>query len=108
MVELRQTTGTIEDEIVLKRHIPDGNVLLGDERQVAIGSSDGKQTDETGIDLRRSEPMQMTVIPVQPLRHVPGYVVGVGVGHTRRDVQHHVIGISPRTDVRAMRVEIYR
>ena len=67
-----------------------------------------KQTHETLIDLRRREPMEMTVIPVQPLRHVPRDVVGVGVRHPRRDVQHDIVGISLRADVRAMGVEIYR
>src|SRR6516162_7497193 len=67
-----------------------------------------KQTHETLIDLRRREPMEMTVIPVQPLRHVPRDVVGVGVRHPRRDVQHDIVRISLRADVRAMGVEIYR
>ena len=52
--------------------------------------------------------MEMTVIPVQPLRHVPRDVVGVGVRHPRRDVQRDIVGISLRADVRAMGVEIYR
>ena len=51
--------------------------------------------------------MKMTVIPVQPLRHVPGYIVGVSVRHARRDVQHDVVSISLRTDVSSVRVEIY-
>ena len=55
-----------------------------------------EQTDETGINLRRSEPVKMTVIPVQPLRHVPGYVVGVSVRHARRNVQHDVVGVPLR------------
>ena len=105
---MRQTAGTVEDEVVLKRHVPDGNAFLRDERQVAVRSSDRKQTDETRIDLRRSEPMKMTVIPVHSLRHVPGNVVGVGVGHPWRDVQQHVVGISLRTDVSSVGVEIQR
>ena len=105
---MRQAAGAVEDEIVLKRHVPDGNVLLGDERQVAVRSSDRKQPDETRIDVRRREPMQMTVIPVCSLRHVPGDVVGVGVGHPRRNVQHHVVGVSLRTDVSSVGVEIDR
>ena len=108
IVELRQTASAVKDKIVLQRHVPDGNVLLGDERQVAVRSPDRKQTHETLIDLRRREPMEMTVIPVQPLRHVPRDVVGVGVRHPRRDVQHDIVGISLRADVRAMGVEIYR
>ena len=108
IVELRHTAGAVKDEIVLQRHVPDGNTLLGDERQVAVGSSDRKQTRETGIDLRRGEPMKMTVIPVQPLRHVPRDVVGVGVRHSWRDVQHDIVGISSRTDVSPMGMEIYR
>jgi hypothetical protein len=107
IVELRQTAGTIKDEVVLKRHVPDRNAFLRDERQVAVRSSDGKQPDETRIDLRRSEPMKMTVIPVQSLRHVPGNVVGISVRHSRRDVQQHVVGISLRTDMSPVRVEIY-
>src|SRR5262249_26962530 len=106
IVELCQTVRTVKDKVILERHVADGNVFLGDERQVAIRSSDRKQTSETDIDLRCSEPMKMTVIPVQPLRHVSGYVVGVGVGHSRRDVQHDVVGIALRTDMRSMRVEI--
>src|SRR5262245_56338013 len=81
IVELRQAAGTVEDEVVLQRHVPDGNVFLRDERQVAVRSSDRQQSDETGIDVGRREPMQMTVIPIQSLRHVPWNVVGVGVGH---------------------------
>ena len=107
IVELRQTASAVKDKIVLQRHVPDGNVLLGDERQVAR-SPDRNQPHETLIDLRRREPMEMTVIPVQPLRHVPRDVVGVGVRHPRRDVQHDIVGISLRADVRAMGVEIYR
>jgi hypothetical protein len=42
---LRETAGTVKDEVVLKRHVPDGNAFLRDERQVAVGSSDGKETD---------------------------------------------------------------
>ena len=45
IVELRETAGTVKDEVVLKRHVPDGNAFLRDERQVAVGSSDGKETD---------------------------------------------------------------
>ena len=104
---MRQTAGTIEDKIVLKRHVPDRNVLFRHERQVAVGSSDGKQTDETRVDLRRSEPMKMAVIPEQPLGHVPRHVIGVGVRHPRRDVQHDIVRISLRTDVSSMGVEIY-
>src|SRR5437660_11634253 len=78
IVELRETAGTVKDEVVLKRHVPDGNAFLRDERQVAVRSPDRKQTDETRIDLRRGEPMKMTVIPVESLRHVPGNVIGVG------------------------------
>jgi len=65
---LRQTAGTVKDEVVLKGHVPDGNAFLRDERQVAVRSSDREQTYETRIDLRRSKPMEMTVIPVQSLR----------------------------------------
>src|SRR4029077_1768874 len=101
------TTGTVKDKIVLKRHVPDRNVLLGDERQVAVGSSNRKQTNETCIDLRRSEPMKMAVIPEESLRHVPRHVIGVGVRHPRRDVQHDIVGIPLRTDVSSMGVEIY-
>ena len=61
-----------------------------------------------GIDLRRREPVQMTVIPVHSLRHVPGDVVGVGVRHPRRDVQQHVVGISLRADVKSVGMEIQR
>ena len=50
----------------------------------------------------------MAVIPVRSLRHVPGDVVGVGVGHPWRDVQQHVVGISLRTDVQPVGVEIDR
>ena len=50
----------------------------------------------------------MTVIPIQSLRHVPGNVVGVGVGHAWRDVQQHVVGMSPRTDMCSVGVEIDR
>ena len=60
------------------------------------------------IDVRRREPVQMAVIPVRSLRHVPRDVVGVGVRHPRRDVQHHVVGISLRADVQPVRVEIQR
>ena len=108
IVELRQTAGTVKDEVVLKRHVPDGNAFLRDERQVAVRSSDRQQADETRIDLRRSEPMKMTVIPIQSLRHVPWNVVGVRVGHAWRDVQQHIIGISPRTDMSSVGVEIDR
>jgi hypothetical protein len=108
IVELRRTAGPVKDEVVLKRHVPDGNAFLRDERQVAVRSSDGKQTNQTRIDLRRSEPMKMTVIPVHSLRHVPRNVVGVGVGHPWRDVQQHVVGISPRTDMSSVGVEIDR
>src|SRR5215467_9430314 len=52
--------------------------------------------------------MKVTVIPVQSLRHVPGNVVGVRVGHPWRDVQQHVVGISPRTDMSSVGVEIDR
>ena len=108
IVELRQTAGAVEDEIVLKRHVADGNAFLRDERQVAVRSSDRKQSDEPGIDVRRGEPMKMTVIPVQSLRHVPGNVVGVRVGHPRREVQQHIVGISLRTDMGSVGVEIER
>src|SRR5262249_5824740 len=103
-----QTAGTVENVVVLKRHVANGNAFLRDERQVAVRSSDRKQADEAGIDMRRSEPMQMTVIPIQSLRHVPWDVVGVGVGHAWRDVQQAVVGISPRTDMRAVGMEIER
>jgi hypothetical protein len=105
---LRQTAGTVKDEVILKRHVPDGNAFLRDERQVAVRSSDRKQSDATCIDLRRSEPMKMTVIPVQSLRHVSWDVVGVRVGPARRDVQQHIVGISLRTDMSSVGVEIDR
>src|SRR5262249_16513341 len=108
MLEWRETAGTVKDEVVLKRHVPDGNVFLRDERQVAVRSSDRQQSDETGIDVGRSEPMKMTVIPIQSLRHVPWNVVGVGVGHAWRDVQKQIIGISPRTDMSSVGVEVER
>src|SRR5215831_11099028 len=108
IVELRQTAGTVKDEVVLKRHVPDGYVFLRDERQVAVRSSDRQQPGETCIDVGRSEPMQMTVIPIQSLRHVPRNVVGVGVGHAWRDVQQYIVGISPRTDMSSVGVEIER
>src|SRR5262249_16922979 len=53
IAEWRQTAGAVKDEIVLQRHVPDGSALLGDERQVAIGSPNRKQTHQTRIDLRR-------------------------------------------------------
>jgi hypothetical protein len=108
IVELRQTAGTVEDEVILKRHVADGNAFLRDERQVAVCPTDGKQTRETCVDVRRSEPMKMRVIPEHPLRHVPGEVVGVGVGHPWGDVQHHVVGVSPRTNVSPVGVEVDR
>src|SRR5262249_15077253 len=107
IVELRQTAGAVKDEIVLQRHVPDGDAPLGDERQVAIRSPDRKQPHQTRIDLCRGEPMKVTVIPIQPLRHVPRDVVGVGVRHLWSDVQHDIVGISPRADVSSMRVKIY-
>src|SRR5262245_47271573 len=48
IVELRQTAGTVKDEVVPKRHVPDGNVLLRDEGQAAVRSSDRQQADGTG------------------------------------------------------------
>ena len=108
IVEFGQTAGTVKDEVILKRHVPNGNVVVGNERQVAVGPADGKQADETCIDLRRREPMKVAVIPVRSLRHVPGDVVAVGVGHSRRDVQQHVVGISLRTDVKSVGMEIQR
>jgi hypothetical protein len=105
---LRQAAGTVKDEVILKRHVADGNVLLGDQRQVAVRSSDRKQPDETRIDVRRREPMKVTVIPICSLRHVPGDVVGVGVGHPWRNVQQHVVCVSLRTDVSSVGVEIDR
>src|SRR5262249_60850092 len=108
MLEWRKTAGTVKDEVVLKRHVPDGNVFLRDERQIAVRSSDRQQSDETGIDVGRSEPMKMTVIPIQSLRHVPWNVVGVRVGHAWRDMQQHIVGISPRTDMSSVGVEIDR
>src|SRR5262249_56030624 len=50
IVELRQTAGTVKDEVVLKRHVPDGNVFLRDERQVAVRSSDRQPSAEASID----------------------------------------------------------
>ena len=41
---LHGTAGTVKDEVVLKRHVPDGNVFLRDERQVAVRSSDRNST----------------------------------------------------------------
>ena len=38
--------GAIEDEIVLKHHVPDGNAVLRDERQVAVRASDREQADK--------------------------------------------------------------
>jgi hypothetical protein len=49
----------------------------------------------------------MAVIPEQPLRHVPRHVIGVGVRHPRRNVQHDIVGISLRTNVSSVGVEIY-
>src|SRR5262249_1421314 len=108
MLEWRETAGTVKDEVVLKRHVADGNVFLRDERQVAVRSSDRQQSDETGIDVGRSEPMKMAVIPIQSLRHVPWNVLGVRVGHARREVQQHIVGSSPWTDMRSVGVEIDR
>src|SRR5262249_34591718 len=44
----------------------------------------------------------------QSLRHVPWNVVGVGVGHAWRDMQQHIVGISPRTDMSSVGVEVDR
>ena len=52
--------------------------------------------------------MQVAMIPVGSLRHVPGKVVSIGVGHSRRNVQQHVVGISLRTDVKSVGVKIDR
>ena len=105
---MREPAGAVEDEVVLKRHVPDRNVLLRDNGQVAVRASDGEQADEPTIDVRRREPVKMAVIPVHSLRHVPRDVVGVGVRHAWRDVQQHVIGIPLRADVQSVRVKIQR
>ena len=106
--ELSHAAGTIEDVVILKRHVPNGNIVLSDQRQIAVRSSDGKETDETQVDLRGRKPMQVTVIPICSLRHVPGDIVGVGVGHPWRNVEQHVVGIPLRTDMKSVGVEIER
>ena len=108
IVELRQTASAVKDKIVLQRMFRTGMCFSVTSGRLPSVRPTAKQTHETLIDLRRREPMEMTVIPVQPLRHVPRDVVGVGVRHPRRDVQHDIVGISLRADVRAMGVEIYR
>ena len=108
IVELRQAAGAIEDEIVLQHHVPDGNAVLRDERQVAVRASDRKQADKTRIDLRRGEPVKMAVIPIRSLRHVFRDVIRVGIGHPGRDVQQHVVGIALRADVKAVDVKVQR
>src|SRR5262245_22511034 len=46
VVQLCKTIRATEDEIVLQQHVPDGNAVLCDERQIAVGAADREQPGE--------------------------------------------------------------
>ncbi len=106
--ELRRTAGPVEDVVVLQDHVADGDRFFGDERNVAVGAADGEQPGEPVIDVRGGERVQMRVIPIGPLRHGFRNLVGEGVGISRRDMQHHVVGVALRAHMNAVRVQVER
>ena len=108
IVDLCQSPRAIEDSVVLEHHVADRDTALRDERNVAVGPPDRKQTRQTVVDMRRRQPMQMTVIPVGALRHVLRDMVRVRVRHPGRDVQHDIVGVALGADVHAMNVQVDR
>ena len=85
-----------------------GNAVGRHQRQVAVGAPDRQQSGQAEIGLRRGEGMKVAMVPIRALRHVLRDLVGVGVGHPGRDVQHHVVGIALGTDVDAVNVKVDR
>ncbi len=108
VVQLMALPVSVEHVVVLNRHVAHRNVVLRDEWQVAVGSTDLEQPRQAEIGLLGRHRVAVAVVPVQPVGHVLRHVVGVGVAHPGGDRQHHVVGVAGRTDVQTVGVQVER
>ena len=98
----------VEHVVVLQRHVAHRHVVGRHRGQVAVRAADLEQAGQPGIGLLGGQGVPVAVVPVQPVRHVGRYVVGVGVAHPGGDVEQHVVGVAARADVHAVGVQVQR
>ncbi len=98
----------VEDVVVLNRHVAHGNVVLRDEREIAVGPPDLEQARQAVVGLHRRHGVAVAVVPVQPVGHGLGNVVGVRVAHAGRNREQHVVGVAVGTDVQPVGVQVER
>ena len=95
-------------KLYCNRHVADGNVVLRDQGQVAVGSADLQQPGQAHVGLLRGHRVAMAVVPVQAVGHVLRHGVVVGVAHPGRNRQQHVVGVARRADVQSVGVQVQR
>ena len=98
----------VEHEVVLNRHVAHRNIVFADQGQIAVGSAYLEKTGKAVVGLLGRHRVAVAVVPVQPVGHRLGHVVGVRVAHPRRDRQQHIVGVARRADVQTVGVQVQR